>query len=116
MIRRPPRSTRTDTLFPYTTLFRSDYFEGSSKGAGKIGKIVQRTIPDPQTQVAELLAGRLDWIWLVPPDIAERLASRPGIEVLPGETMRIGYINFDATGSSGVDYFKDKREIGRAHV
>src|SRR3546814_16095470 len=31
MIRRPPRSTRTDTLFPYTTLFRSvrrDGFEG----------------------------------------------------------------------------------------
>src|SRR3546814_20529415 len=25
MIRRPPRSTRTDTLFPHTTLFRSDY-------------------------------------------------------------------------------------------
>src|SRR3546814_17320043 len=25
MIRRPPRSTRTDTLFPYTTLFRSDW-------------------------------------------------------------------------------------------
>src|SRR3546814_18378 len=29
MIRRPPRSTRTDTLFPYTTLFRStDYHFG----------------------------------------------------------------------------------------
>src|SRR3546814_19401356 len=27
MIRRPPRSTRTDTLFPYTTLFRSVDFE-----------------------------------------------------------------------------------------
>src|SRR3546814_15114431 len=26
MIRRPPRSTRTDTLFPYTTLFRSSFF------------------------------------------------------------------------------------------
>src|SRR3546814_20173256 len=26
MIRRPPRSTRTDPLFPYTTLFRSPYF------------------------------------------------------------------------------------------
>src|SRR3546814_3763044 len=26
MIRRPPRSTRTDTLFPYTTLFRSEVF------------------------------------------------------------------------------------------
>src|SRR3546814_2826750 len=28
MIRRPPRSTRTDTLFPYTTLFRSASFPG----------------------------------------------------------------------------------------
>src|SRR3546814_9263916 len=28
MIRRPPRSTRTDTLFPYTTLFRSHHLEG----------------------------------------------------------------------------------------
>src|SRR3546814_8371184 len=27
MIRRPPRSTRTDTLFPYTTLFRSNSFK-----------------------------------------------------------------------------------------
>src|SRR3546814_13660391 len=26
MIRRPPRSTRTDTLFPYTTLFRSEVY------------------------------------------------------------------------------------------
>src|SRR3546814_4572686 len=31
MIRRPPRSTRTDTLFPYTTLFRS--FAGREHGA-----------------------------------------------------------------------------------
>src|SRR3546814_10556206 len=29
MIRRPPRSTRTDTLFPYTTLFRSLVLLGS---------------------------------------------------------------------------------------
>src|SRR3546814_3996492 len=31
MIRRPPRSTRTDTLFPYTTLFRSPLAEGYKK-------------------------------------------------------------------------------------
>src|SRR3546814_13675021 len=37
MIRRPPRSTRTDTLFPYTTLFRSEDSSGSvnlTYGAG----------------------------------------------------------------------------------
>src|SRR3546814_11391700 len=33
MIRRPPRSTRTDTLFPYTTLFRSG--GGGPAGGGR---------------------------------------------------------------------------------
>src|SRR3546814_19983561 len=32
MIRRPPRSTRTDTLFPYTTLFRSVYIDVRANG------------------------------------------------------------------------------------
>src|SRR3546814_6404711 len=32
MIRRPPRSTRTDTLFPYTTLFRSPARPSSAAG------------------------------------------------------------------------------------
>src|SRR3546814_9737523 len=32
MILRPPRSTRTDTLFPYTTLFRSKAVEAGSPG------------------------------------------------------------------------------------
>src|SRR3546814_12568956 len=41
MIRRPPRSKRTDTLFPYTTLFRSgfdgDLIRGLRRGAGRPG-------------------------------------------------------------------------------
>src|SRR3546814_9381176 len=46
MIRRPPRSTRTDTLFPYTTLFRSQYAAGGPRVAadrllppGRTGRI-----------------------------------------------------------------------------
>src|SRR3546814_9896648 len=39
MIRRPPRSTRTDTRFPYTTLFRSvlvrPYLQPASSGGGE---------------------------------------------------------------------------------
>src|SRR3546814_14284976 len=44
MIRRPPRSTRTDTLFPYTTLFRSDFF-----GAEAVAQLRQdaKLIADP---------------------------------------------------------------------
>src|SRR3546814_3900889 len=34
MIRRPPRSTRTDTLFPYTTLFRSRSYRADTRFVG----------------------------------------------------------------------------------
>src|SRR3546814_9909206 len=35
MIRPPPRSTRTDTLFPYTTLFRSWFFGSITRSSGR---------------------------------------------------------------------------------
>src|SRR3546814_8080284 len=44
MIRRPPRSTRTDTLFPYTTLFRSDGELAAAPGLGNDD--LHRTIDD----------------------------------------------------------------------
>src|SRR3546814_9054209 len=41
MRRRPPRSTRTDTLFPYTTLFRSDRRLGIERD-----RLIQRILSD----------------------------------------------------------------------
>src|SRR3546814_9031333 len=51
MIRRPPRSTRTDTLFPYTTLFRSDVVERRG-GEGGIERLVGRGIDRAEGVVA----------------------------------------------------------------
>src|SRR3546814_4183255 len=45
MIRRPPRSTRTDTLFPYTTLFRSLSHADAGDDAGD-GVLVCRPFED----------------------------------------------------------------------
>src|SRR3546814_5224286 len=45
MIRRPPRSTRTDTLFPYTTLFRSN--SGTSLASRNILRNVPREPAGP---------------------------------------------------------------------
>src|SRR3546814_10117415 len=42
MIRRPPRSTRTDTLFPYTTLFRSEDVQPAQFGGGSRHSRLQR--------------------------------------------------------------------------
>src|SRR3546814_19951380 len=45
MIRRPPRSTRTDTLFPYTTLFRSGFTLGG--GLAYVDTKVDKIAFDP---------------------------------------------------------------------
>src|SRR3546814_9274980 len=53
MIRRPPRSTRTDTLFPYTTLFRSHLRDEFSKRlllSGKVRVINAKYLFIAQTQ------------------------------------------------------------------
>src|SRR3546814_4909208 len=41
MIRRPPRSTRTDTLFPYTTLFRSEALLAREWPMGEIAPYIR---------------------------------------------------------------------------
>src|SRR3546814_5258790 len=48
MIRRPPRSTRTDTLFPYTTLVRSQFLAFLSAG-----KIAGRRVDPAEMTVGE---------------------------------------------------------------
>src|SRR3546814_3670100 len=66
MIRRPPRSTRTDTLFPYTTLFRSAWVRE------KIGKDSETvTLPGGVTDVAALIR----WLSSLSDGHAEALAE-----------------------------------------
>src|SRR3546814_8033699 len=50
MIRRPPRSTRTDTLFPYTTLFRSLHRGGM--GCAYRGESARAGAPDPSLRAS----------------------------------------------------------------
>src|SRR3546814_3440238 len=47
MIRRPPRSTRTDTLFPYTTLFRSVRRHRLGHRDTSVGRKLSTTHSDP---------------------------------------------------------------------
>src|SRR3546814_8756864 len=76
MIRRPPRSTRTDTLFPYTTLFRSP--EDLADDPGRRGQYLE----------AERL-GRLNRqgahaTEYMTPDV-HRTADRWNLKIRPGE-------------------------------
>ncbi|MEM7778506.1 MAG: ABC transporter substrate-binding protein [Pseudomonadota bacterium] len=86
-----------------------NYFSGTEKPLPKIGKIRFRTIKESNTQIAELLTGGLDWIWDVPKEQAERLASAGPVTVKNEKTMRVSYLAFDVDGDSGVKFFTDKR-------
>src|SRR3546814_11231217 len=66
-IRRPPRSTLTDTLFPYTTLFRSFYWQDME--VGRTFKTIGRSVFETDvlsftgvTGMNELLFNNLEYI------------------------------------------------------
>src|SRR3546814_4194028 len=52
MLRRPPRSTRTDTLFPYTTLFRSTR---ACVEAPPVGEHVEQLVAVPSVRALDLI-------------------------------------------------------------
>src|SRR3546814_20878694 len=60
MIRRPPRSTRTDTLFPYTTLFRSAGRAAPRLGARGGGRPHAGAAAGPRRQAAPLCRAAAD--------------------------------------------------------
>src|SRR3546814_13736701 len=65
MIRRPPRSTRTDTLFPYTTLFRSVILSGI------LSRMLPVALPRPLVQITlgAVIGLVADWRVTLDPEI-----------------------------------------------
>ncbi len=92
-----------------TLVKNPDYFKGGPKGQPSIGTLVYRTIPDTETQVAELVTGGLDWIWGVPSENAKQLASMPNVTVQAAPTTRLSFLSLDAAGRSGDTPLKDLR-------
>src|SRR3546814_11831438 len=83
MIRRPPRSTRTDTLVPYTTLFRSQ----TAALVGRDGSIDWLCLPrfDSGGCFAALLGDRSNGHWRIAPEAEPVRVERryvPGTPVL----------------------------------
>src|SRR3546814_8354566 len=85
MIRLPPRSTRTDTLFPYTTLFRSPF----EQLVGKVGDLQKplrqfllfdQRARSPAAAVDHLLVGEHGPVDRVPVDVAFLAGDEAGGE------------------------------------
>src|SRR3546814_15627881 len=128
MIRRPPRSTRTDTLFPYTTLFRS----------GPGGQILLQIVDEDWRPVPSLRAALLDLVAHIDARADHRLAlsiDLAGMLVFAGNEEGLAALRAEAPPTPGRDPLRlaghgsfhtplmsgssDKakaEQIGRAHV
>src|SRR3546814_6372835 len=106
MIRRPPRSTRTDTLFPYTTLFRS-------RDPRQRGQIASATRPHPIGAADHARhTGRNSRDWR-PADAQER-ARPPGELCLCRCARARSGVGGGGSATGGVGGNRPA-EIGRAH-
>src|SRR3546814_16250159 len=80
MIRRPPRSTRTDTLFPYTTLFRSDRLAEGLALLRVLHRLVERRLGDADAACGDVDAAELhaahDLLEALALDAAEQILRR----------------------------------------
>src|SRR3546814_11433572 len=89
MIRRPPRSTRTDTLFPYTTLFRSqvvdDVLGADARGAVGAGVAGEADFADVLEEGVEQRVAAA--VAAVLPGIALQRIAGGGVDVLAGEEV-----------------------------
>ena len=84
-------------------LERNDsYFEGP-KGHPAIAKLQIHEVADATSEITEILARRADWIWQYNPDQYENIGRVPTLQAIRAESMRIGYLQFDAAGRTGTD-------------
>lgn len=95
-------------------LKRNDDYFAAAKPKAKIENIDIRTIPDTNTQMAELFNGGLDMVWQVPSDQAQKMERLNKFQVINAPTMRIGYITLDAAGRSGADNPMTKLKVRQA--
>src|SRR3546814_6558353 len=132
MIRRPPRSTRTDTLFPYTTLFRSDLvIVPPSNPVVSVGTILG--VPGVREALLETAAPVVGLSPIVGTShvrgMAEQMLTSIGVEVSAsgvaghyGARSRGGVLDGWLVDSRDADQVARiaglgiKTEIGRAHV
>src|SRR3546814_2069663 len=112
MIRRPPRSTRTDTLFPYTTLFRSG--QALAEGLDVAEELVLVRLAARQVQFAQAAAVGGNGLGAVPVQVV-------AVGDLPLQRDAVGRRRLGGQGERLVDrqqvVLVDRRQqIGRAHV
>src|SRR3546814_9401585 len=116
MIRRPPRSTRTDTLFPYTTLFRSpaQYDPATVIAPTLAGAATDPNAPIPLNGPQVPAIGQQPLPPQGPPPATGQQRQQSPAEALREAARRSSLIAYGGERESGIA--RTRYEIGKAHV
>lgn len=87
----------------FTLTAFADYHAEGPRQKAQIGTFEVRSIPDVNTQIAELFSGSIDFLWQVPEEQAQKIAEQGRFTVTQAPTMRFGYVSLDASGRTGED-------------
>ena len=77
-------------------------------GTPKLDRITVISLTDPQTRMAELTSGKVDFVWLVSLDQMEQLKASNQITTITGGSNAISFLSLDSPARSGVNPMQDK--------
>src|SRR3546814_4890926 len=132
MIRRPPSTNRTDTRFPYTTLFRSHFFSKPNLSALREMALRRAALSVDRQMLQDLDAGGVAGTYAAGERILVAISEQPGADALARTAKRLAdglnapwtAVHIETPRSRGFDAAAQRRvaaalglaEIGRAHV
>jgi peptide/nickel transport system substrate-binding protein len=92
------------------------YYE-ADWGKPRLDKISVVTLPNAQTQLAELTSGRVDFLWGISADQMQQLRGANDVAAVAGGSTSVSFLSLDAAGRSGVNPMQDRNvRLAIAHA
>ncbi len=106
----PYKAVSVDPSVGVKLVRNDDYKHGTmGKPAGKIKNVFIRPIPSEQTQIAEMMTGRIDLMYNMDKEAAIQMAKNPSFKVDVQDSVSFAYMMFDSKGRSGNKAFTNPK-------
>lgn len=89
-------------------LARNESYYDAEWGQPQFDKLTVLTLPDPQTRLAELTSGRVDFVWGLSPDDMMQLTMSADIETVTGDSTTVTFLSLDPNARTGENPTQDK--------
>jgi peptide/nickel transport system substrate-binding protein len=89
-------------------LARNPTYYKADWGTPRFDRITVLSLPDAQTRMAELTSGKVDFVWVLPPDQMTQLKGAANITTSSGGSNTVTFLSLDSAARSGANPMQDK--------